>query len=148
MRIAFIGLMHSGKSTAAQHFVDKYGAWRPSFADPVKDIAVNTLNNVIQYLPKNDVRVNRAMLNEIKNNPHVRNLLQFIGTELGREWTGNPNIWIDTLLRRIDDEEDYAAREHNAQLIVVNDDCRFQNEAQALRENGFVLVRVHRDEDA
>ena len=70
-----------------------------------------------------------------KGHPSVRKLLQLVGTELGRQLVGYEDVWVDKLI---------AASEFLDNVVV--DDCRFPNEAEALRKNGFVLVRVTRPE--
>jgi hypothetical protein len=74
-----------------------------------------------------------ADVEQNKGNPAVRKLLQLVGTELGRELIGYENVWVDRLIRAAYGKDN-----------VVIDDCRFPNEAAALREHGFTLVRVTR----
>jgi hypothetical protein len=64
--------------------------------------------------------------------PEVRRLLQKFGTEAGREIHG-ANCWVDALFADWDD---------STPLVVT--DCRFDNEAQAIRDRGGVVVRIDR----
>jgi broad-specificity NMP kinase len=59
-----------------------------------------------------------------------RSLLQTIGTKM-REV--NPDVWVRIVMTKLD---------YGPYLHVVIDDCRFLNEAKALKERGFVLVRL------
>jgi hypothetical protein len=180
MKIAFIGKMFSGKTTAAEYLVNRHGYERLAFARPVKELAAEILtlledriganvpsfismNNptsqeiddmrqqlVEAYKPENihtpivfpdNVRVEKlppkvwtfADVEQKKGHPAVRKLLQLVGTELGRELIGYENVWVDKLIQR-------ALHIENA----VVDDCRFPNEAEALRRHGFTIIRVER----
>lgn len=67
-----------------------------------------------------------------------RQLLQYVGTDVVRKQA--PNYWVDFLigiLKLFDGDWDY----------VLIPDCRFPNEIEAMRENGFdtTALRVVRD---
>ncbi len=66
----------------------------------------------------------------------VRNLLQIIGTDIGRMI--NKNIWIDRLLEKIE-----RTKEEGCQLILV-DDVRFDNEIEALKNIGATIIGLTR----
>lgn len=176
--------MFSGKSTAAEYFIDTWGYERLAFARPVKELAADVLTLVeerIGFKPttllfdagatQQEIDAAKAFLEEHYRNPNpyepivvqggnpriergqskvwhfadveqkkgkpaVRKLLQLLGTEIGRELIGYEDVWVDILrekARGIDN--------------VVVDDCRFPNEAKALREEGFTLVRLLRNEE-
>lgn len=181
MRIAFIGKMFSGKTTAADYMTNVHAHERMAFARPVKELSAEILtlieSRIGQHLthfvvapqkteqeladlreeierhyeqPKHtpliisqpDVQIQKlkkvwtfADVEQKKGNPAIRKLLQLVGTELGRELIGYENVWVDKLIN--------AA--YGIENVVV-DDCRFPNEAAALREHGFRLVRVTRPE--
>jgi hypothetical protein len=59
-----------------------------------------------------------------------------IGTDIGREMYGE-NVWVVKLITGLQEDADY-----------VIDDVRFPNEAEALRDAGFSILRVDRDADA
>jgi hypothetical protein len=136
--------MHAGKTTLANNLL-LYQYKRMAFADPVKEIGADMLNVFLAYM--NDGRYyDSDTINTIKGHPAVRGLLQLVGTELGREWYGPQTIWIDLFKNRLAEEQAFA-NEYGYTLTVVNDDCRFVNEASALRELGFIIVKLHRPED-
>ena len=141
MRVAFIGKMMSGKTTSADYLVRNYGFTRLAFADPVKSIAAQMLNTLSmnihqwEFATHPDNMWDYERIQREKGNPAVRKLLQLVGTELGRELVGYPNVWVDMLIQQIDEYEH-----------VVVDDCRFPNEAEALEDNNFKLIRVMRPE--
>jgi len=62
-----------------------------------------------------------------------RKLLQMVGTEWFR--SVDSEVWVKYLIRHVSGEN------------VIVDDVRFKNEADALREAGFLVVRVERDEE-
>jgi hypothetical protein len=67
-------------------------------------------------------------------NEKDRKFLQWIGTEWGRE--KNSNIWIDIALGRSSTNEN-----------CFISDLRFQNEFDALKENGWTCVKLKREYD-
>lgn len=135
MRIGLIGKMHSGKGEIAAHLVATHGFHKLAFADPVKDASVAAINAALASIGR-EPTMTRELLERDK--AQLRLLPQFIGTELGRQYLGDPNIWIDMLLAKV--------REIGAGRHIVVDDCRFPNEAAALKGAGFSLVRVERPE--
>jgi hypothetical protein len=121
MLIAFTGKAGAGKSTAAGVLIDiaisglLYEKVVPvSFAEPIKRIARNHFG----WDGRKDER--------------GRRLLQILGTEAGRAY--DPDLWVKTLMRRIDVDEDDA--------LWVCDDLRFPNEAAAVRNRGGHIFRV------
>ena len=116
IKLAFAGLMRSGKDTAANYMVEKYGATNMKFADPLYDI--------LHYAQ------DRCGLAKVKD----RKFLQWIGTEWGRE-TINQNIWVDQLFKD-------AAR---ISTPIVVSDARFTNEFRSLQAAGFKVVKIDRD---
>ncbi len=61
----------------------------------------------------------------------MRGLMQRLGTECGRELLGD-NIWVDTALDNLTPGK-YAVT-----------DCRFLNEARAIRDRGGKMIRIER----
>lgn len=122
MLIAFSGKMRSGKDAAANYIEDRmtrlgYTVTRMAFADTLKRIA-----SYAQH---------KAGLPPFKD----RELLQFIGVHFRKH---NANVWVDALTTRVKD--DLEAGESDVILVT---DLRFENEYEALRDMGFVLVRTH-----
>ena len=115
IRVGFVGRLGSGKTTASEYLVKKYGFKRYSFATKLKAICAE------MYPDK------------FKDGAKPRELLQFIGTDAFRKF--DQEVWVKYLVRQISSE--------NPPLAVI-DDCRFPNEAEALRSLGFVIVRIER----
>jgi len=118
-----------------------------ALADPLKELCINILG-----LDKEKVYGTDSQKSELcdlmwKNMPDykslhsfptgkmtVREVLQYMGTEVFRKIDNN--VWINTLLRRIESEKYHMA------LIS---DVRFDNEIMALQNNGGIVVGLMRD---
>ena len=131
--IGLVGPKHSGKSTSAEFLVQSYGFVRESLAGPLKDDAVEMINtfNRRHGLPG----INRDYLDRHKDEVFVP-FLQWLGTEYGREFLKTPSRWTDLFLSRA-----YASEKP-----VVCDDVRFINEADILRANGFLIIKINRSD--
>lgn len=152
-RIAVVGKMHSGKTTLATELTTHYGFKRRAFADPVKDAAAEMLRQFVRYIQNRTyymgyepIDIDRHKINEMKGDPAIRGLLQLVGTELGRNWYGPDSLWIDIFKNDLKFESD------NADVLglpwnIVCDDCRFPNEAAALNELNFTIIKLVRDEE-
>jgi len=113
--IGFVGGSGSGKTTIADGLVK---ATRSTmilpFAQPLKDFA--------RLFGWNGIKDTKG-----------RRLLQLLGTECGRECI-DPDLWVKKWQEVVKD---------TAQVIIA-DDIRFQNEADAVAALGGVLIFVHR----
>lgn len=128
--IAFTGLAGSGKSTAAKHLVDHHGFTRIRFAGPLKDM--------MRALGLNEREIERDLKEkpcELLGGKTPRYAMQTVGTEWGRDLIA-PDLWIRAF--------NAALAKVPAGTPVVVDDCRFPNEADAIRVAGGALVRVER----
>ena len=68
----------------------------------------------------------------------IRQLLQKFGTEVGRNIS--PNLWVDALMN------DYIkAKLDGYEKDWIVTDVRFENEAEAIRKNGGILIRLNRN---
>lgn len=157
-----MGNMGCGKSFCADILVEDHGFTKVSLASPVKQIAVQgraILDNgaipdngrdfllgmrlegwADRLLPDGSVSTDPDVLDEartalmngwkeaIETSSTDRELYQRIGTDCGR--AVDPNIWIRYFLKNLPSGN------------VVVDDVRFLNEAEALGNAGFFLVRL------
>lgn len=145
--IALSGYARSGKDEAAKVLVEEFGFTRVAFADKLRDF-LYALNPIVSKASDfaNEFDDGRPLLLQpvidhygwdgykaSPFGPEIRRLLQRLGTEAGRQVLGD-NIWIDAALTGFDDD---------ARLVVT--DCRFPNEAEAIRERGGYIVRVTRE---
>src|SRR5215211_3043404 len=135
-RIAIVGQMHAGKTTCANS-LRKRGFDRYSFAQPLKDITGKMLT-VFERRVMNPNAEPIQMTDDLKGHPAIRKLLQIVGDDIGRQWTGNPNTWVELLEQKLE--------KASAHELLVIDDCRYWNEYDMLKSQGFVFIRVNRDE--
>lgn len=135
MNIGLVGPMGSGKTTAANRLVDAYGYRRIALADPLKDVSVKMIQVFMEEMNRAEPLFTRKELDDNKD-PHFRPFLQWVGTDLGRVYLGPDTIWIDKFLE---------TAQYSDQPVVC-DDVRFVNEAEALRDAGFTIIRIIRDE--
>lgn len=69
----------------------------------------------------------------------LRHLAQTLGTEWGRNLI-HPDCWVMALARKAFG----AAAQHKTQAVILVTDVRFPNEAEFIRDNGF-LLHIQRD---
>lgn len=141
MLIGIVGLIGSGKDTAAQRLVDKHGYRRDSFAKSLKD-AVAAMFNWDREMLEGGTKESR----EWRERPDAfwsqkfdkdvtpRWVLQHFGTEVmrGHMYDG---IWVDSCLGRYDGTP------------TVISDTRFPNEVEQIRARGGKIIRVKKGPD-
>lgn len=128
--IGLCGPAGSGKSTVANHLVEKYGAFRYSFAQPLKEM----VKRALQFT---DEQVYGTQEQKEAIDPRyghsARWFLQRIGTD-GCRATFGEDFWTRMLTA-----EGGMIYRQNPRLAVI-DDMRFINEAESVLswEQGFV----------
>lgn len=130
--VGLCGLAKSGKTTVADYLVKEYGYKRVKFADPLKDMlrAIGLSYQEIEGDRKEDAC-------KILSGRSPRHAMQTLGTEWGRQMI-SPNLWVNIWEHRTQG----VFREG---LAVVADDCRFENELQAIKRLGGVSVTIVRE---
>ena len=114
LKIAFGGIMGSGKDTCVDYLCTKYPEHtRISFAGALYDI--------LSYAQE------KCGFEKNKD----RKFLQFIGTEWARNI--DENVWINIVLDK------------DIKGIGLLSDIRFPNEFNALKNNGWICIKVTRD---
>ncbi|MDO0926793.1 hypothetical protein QQY24_15710 [Streptomyces sp. TG1A-8] len=140
--VGLIGKARSGKDTVAQRLGRTFAYTRVAFADPLKDMALR-LNPAIPGLIKLDWDETYRLSDAVEDLgwerakdelPEVRRVLQNIGQGVREH---DEDFWVRVALRKID-----AAEKWNLPVVVT--DVRYENEALALRQRGFALIRVTR----
>lgn len=139
--IAISGFIGSGKDTAAQFLIDHHGFTKLSFADTLKD-AVSCIFGWERHLLEGTTIESREWREQIDQwwssklgipNFTPRFALQHLGTNVLRDQF-NDNIWILSLEKKI------VALDKS----VVISDCRFPNEAEALKSMGGKIIGIRR----
>lgn len=124
LKIAISGKMGSGKTTLAEEirkqFTEGYNGHSAmvSLGAPVKEVARN------YFLMPADVK--------------DRLLLQQIGQQFR---TIKPDVWVDLLMQNVEVMTDTTEVE-----LVICDDVRFVNEFEAMRQDGWLTIRLTVDE--
>jgi hypothetical protein len=129
--IGVTGRAGSGKSTAADHLVERHRFVRVKFAGPLKDM--------MRALGLGE----REIEGDLKEKPcdllggkTPRWAMQSIGTDWGRDMI-TPDLWVRAWHA--------ACAKVPAGRGIIADDCRFPNEADAVRAAPFALVvRIER----
>lgn len=137
--VALLGKARSGKDSVAARLVTRFAFTRLAFADPLKDAAVE-LDPLIPSGPgMAPVRLSR-LINDVgweyakDHYPEVRRTLQRMGQGVRKL---DESFWLNATLDRVTVAETWN-------LPVVVSDVRYLNEAAALRNLGFLLVRIVR----
>jgi hypothetical protein len=143
MIVGLSGYARSGKDTVADILVEEAGFVRVAFADKLRE-ALYALDPLVSHDKAPDRLLFATRLQTVidehgwdgvKNTlygPEVRRLLQRMGTEVGRNILGE-NIWVNAAFFGLQPGNNY-----------VFTDCRFQNEATAIRKYQGEIWRVTR----
>lgn len=115
--IAFIGRQGSGKSYQARRLEKERGFKRLSFADPLREIAFNTIGlEFAEGMAKYD----ELKRTEIVNGLNFRNILENLGSSVRKY---DVDFWVNALITTI----------RNSTEDIVIDDMRYPNEYDLLR---------------
>jgi uncharacterized protein YerC len=72
---------------------------------------------------------------EVYNGHTGRDLMRGLGTEWGRNMVGK-NVWVDLLFQSLERSDSH---------LTIIDDVRFNNEAQAIKSESGIVVKLIRD---
>jgi len=126
--IALIGPKRSGKSEVAK-VLGWNGFTCVKFAQPLKDMLLS-LPGVTNAHVEGDLKEKPS---DIFNGKTVRHVMQTLGTEWGRTCI-DENIWLSLWKSKIE-----------RLRRVVTDDCRFLNEAKAVKDLGGEIWEMRRE---
>lgn len=144
MIVGFMGLINSGKDTAADYLVNFHGFRRESFANTLKDAVANVFG-WDRTLLEGRTQESRDWRNQVDewwakrlDMPHLtpRWILQYWGTDVLRNHF-HDDIWIASLENKLRKTQDN----------IVITDVRFPNEIKVLKNSGAVLARIKRGPD-
>jgi hypothetical protein len=148
-KIALAGKAGTGKNTAADLIAAtvpfttgfSLNAVSLAFADPIKEMVKVMFPHVEREHLFGDSKFRNEIIAGAKNaegNPlTIRRALLDIGTSLGRGY--NDNVWLENMDFRIKQNE--AAK----RKIILITDVRFRNEFNWLKQQGFFMIKVIRD---
>ena len=153
MIIGLTGVAQSGKSSVAHILVNKYGFKQYSFAEGVYEslyrldphvLVVDEKNNS-HYYPKLRSLVDEYGWDEAKRHKSVRELLQRIGTECGRDLHGE-DVWVDRTFDKIKEDCNFMFEKSflKVKTDIVIADVRFDNEASRIKWYGGHVIGVDR----
>lgn len=138
--ICLSGFARSGKDTAANVLVEKYGFKKLAFADKLRQFLYAT-NPIIGTYGGDTVYlqdwIDEHSWEGAKDTffaPEIRRLMQKCGTEAGRQVVGQ-DIWVDSLLNNLTSKD----------AKVVIPDARFLNEFDKVREHKGYVWRIDRE---
>ena len=133
--LGLTGKAGAGKDTVADMIYSKRAGWyRLSFAGPIKAMLLES-GLVSGASLANRLAKDRPLQPWGKS---PRQLMQSLGTEWGRKLV-HPDIWLLLL-----DQKVTNASEHGAGGVIITD-VRFENEADAIRRAGGVVLHVVRE---
>jgi len=122
--VYFVGKAGAGKTYSANYLKEKYHFIQSKFAYPVYNLAYNYF--------------------DMKGKD--RKLLQFIGTDIGRE-SIRGSIWVDRFKEDMLIVQETYRRLYNRQIHFVSDDVRFPNEHETLKQMGWVGIFLDTPDD-
>jgi len=137
--LGLTGFARSGKDSIAQEFVQNDGFQRIGFADSLKKV-LYALNPIVGkgwrdggWVSNDRVQENVDIFGweNVKSVKEIRELLQRLGTEGGRQALGE-DIWVKTLFNS------------PTQARIIIPDVRFANEAAEIQRRGGKVIRVMR----
>lgn len=135
MLIGVSGYAQSGKDSIAG-ILKPLGFERRAFADKMREalLAIDPIISHEALVPLRLSEILKVMTWDLAKvtYPEVRDLLQRLGTDAGRNILGE-DVWVDAAMNDIESTDN-----------IVFSDCRFINEAQAIVDKGGEVWRVSR----
>lgn len=127
--VGLVGLAGAGKSTASRIISNEFGIPRRPFAFPLKRM-IATLGFPSEVLD-GPASVKELPTDKL-DGKSLREAMQTLGTEWGRNCMGK-NFWVNRWTEGLPELPG-----------AVADDCRFENEVQAIRHLGGIVIRLDR----
>jgi len=130
--IALTGPKGVGKTSIAREIESRDWMDRCilSFADPLRRMIAQIIPMSLMTDPKE-----KEVPLDWMGGKSPRQLLQSLGTDWGRDMVSE-TIWIDAMRRMISDQ---------SFDVIIIDDCRFENEAQMVRDMGGIVIGLERE---
>ena len=132
-RIALVGNAGSGKDTVSNIISSQYkDTFSVAFADELKRMCAEMINDIARSYEIPNVWFPIYSHSQNDSKDLLRPLWQWFGTDLIRNKF--PNYWINRLAVRIN------SNGYSKNIVIT--DCRFENEAEWARENGFFIAKL------
>lgn len=140
MIIGLVGFKQIGKSTAAAYLQEKHGFDRHNFKDALVAEMKENLQETIQAIYDETGNVDLGWPHAAdwlfqEKPPIFRALMQNYGTDVRRK--GDSNYWTRQWRKALDVDSN-----------TVTDDVRFKNEAQCIKANQGIIIRLTRPDVA
>ena len=139
--VAFTGLAGSGKDASADHLCGTYGFVRASFAEALKDMAANLLDEA-------NVDYSHLFERHLKEKPIAalhgvsgRQIMQTLG-DWGRAL--HADWWVTLLARRLGLDGGPSSAPVHDRIVIT--DVRMPNEAAWVLQHHGLLLRLQRDQ--
>lgn len=132
--------LFEGRLNSLSTFRDIVTTWnRESFAKRLRRCLYTITGDDRIFALDDETKNSLSTIKDAEGNYYtIRQLLQKFGTEVGRNIS--PNLWVDVLMN------DYIkAKSDGYEEDWIVTDVRFENEANAIRENGGILIRLNRN---
>lgn len=133
--IAFAGAAGSGKTTCSEYLVQHHGFERVKFAGPLKAM----IRSYLDFVGTDPATIERMVEGDLKETDmgvlsgrSSRFAQQTLGTEWGRDIM-DTNFWVNAWAERVE-------MLRGSGVAVVTDDCRFDNEAEMIRQMGGTII--------
>jgi hypothetical protein len=144
--LGICGKKRSGKDTAGEYLIEKYGYIRYAFGDPVKDIC-----RVMFKFTEDQLYGDKKEIVDQRWGITPRESFQKIGTDFGQQalhkiipgitgqvrtrqfWTKHFQLWVNEQLK------------NNPDIKLVITDVRFKHEAKIIKEFGGSIIKIERD---
>lgn len=130
MIIGLVGKKFSGKDTLADYLVQNHQFVKYAYAKPIKDAC-----KTIFLVTDEQLNTNKKEIVDKRWNLTPRKMMQFLGTDTVRN-----NIDKDFWIKHFK----YWYEENKSKNIVITD-CRFQNEIDAIKEIGGMIIKINRN---
>lgn len=133
MLIGLVGKKGSGKDTVADFLIDRFNFMKIAFADPLKKVLQVLF--LLEDRQLHDPKYKEMVDDRWGMSP--RQMMQMMGTDIVRAKFGE-DFWLKHM--------DYTLKQHETKFIVISD-VRFKNEAEWVRNNGGILIRLRTETD-
>ena len=144
--LGFLAKKYSGKDTVVDYLVEKHSFQKMSFATPLKDVI-----SILFGFDNEQLYGNKKEVMDDRWGVTPRTVMQYLGTEVFRHDINKimPNIgddfwvksWSVQYQNMIQDGENNHNKDHKHIGIA---DCRFQNEVDAIKQNGGIIIKIIR----